>query len=89
VPREAGIESHLLACCKARGWWCLKLGRDGWPDRLIIWRPGRHFWVELKQPDGSLTAAQKVRIPKMRAAGEPVFIPDTRTEITELVEMFT
>jgi hypothetical protein len=43
--------------------------------------------VELKQPDGSLTAAQKVRIPLLRRLGETVFIPDTRAELTVLFEM--
>jgi hypothetical protein len=65
------------------------MGREGWPDRLVIYAAGRHFWIEWKQPDGSLTPAQKVRIPRMRASGETVFIPDTRAEITELLEMLS
>jgi hypothetical protein len=86
VPREAGIEDHLIRCVERVGWLQLKIGYDGWPDRLVIFAPRRHFWVELKQPDGSLTPAQKVRIPKLVSAGETVFIPDTRREITELFE---
>lgn len=87
MPREAGIEDHLTRECARVGWLQKKEGMDGWPDRIIIWAAGRHFWVELKQPDGSLTAAQRVRLPMLRRMGETVFIPDTRREITELFEV--
>jgi hypothetical protein len=85
VPRESGIETHFRTEVRGNGWVEKKEGQDGWPDRLIIWAPGRHFWTELKQPDGSLTAAQKQRIPWLRRLGETVFILDTRADITHLM----
>lgn len=87
MPREAGIEAHCVRCVEANGWVQKKEGQDGWPDRLVIWAPGHHFWIELKQPDGSLTPAQLRRIPWLRRLGEVVFIPDTRQELTELMEI--
>lgn len=87
MPREAGIEDHLIRWCERMGWLQKKEGVDGWPDRIVFWAPSRHFWVELKQPDGSLTPAQKIRVSQLRRMGETVFIPDTRREITELFEV--
>jgi hypothetical protein len=87
VPREAGIEAHLVRLLERMGWPQKKEGVDGWPDRIVFWAPNRHFWVELKQPDGSLTAAQKVRFPILRKLGETIFIFDTRAEITELLRL--
>ena len=86
MPRERGIEQRGNDLIRQLGWWQFKVGYDGWPDRLVIWAVGRHFWVEWKQPDGTLTPAQQVRIPMMKAAGEPVFVLDSRAEFTALLE---
>jgi hypothetical protein len=87
VPRERGIERDGTEALRALGWWQCKVGYDGWPDRLVIWAPGRHFWWEVKQPDGSLTTAQKVRIARMRASSEPVFLFDSRAKFYEFLEV--
>lgn len=89
MPREAGIERHACRLLDALGWWHPKMGTEGWPDRLVVWAPGRHFWIEFKQPDGSLTAAQRQRIPRMRSSGEVVFVPDSRAEVEALLEVLS
>jgi hypothetical protein len=87
MPRESGIEQHGNDLVRALGWWQVKVGYAGWPDRLIIWARGRHFWVEWKKPGGTLTPAQRQRIPRMQTAGEPVFILDSRSDFTALLEV--
>lgn len=74
--REASIERRCVQAIEALDWAHVKVGFQGWPDRLVMWAPGRHFWWEAKTEIGSLTPAQRVRIPRMRAAGETVFLGD-------------
>lgn len=87
MARELGIEQHFIRRCAEVGWGQKKEGQDGWPDRQVFWAPGRHFWVELKNDEGSLTPAQKVRFKLLRQAGETIFIPRSRQEINELFEV--
>lgn len=86
MARErTSVEQPLLTGCKALDWIARKDGQEGWPDRQVIWAPGRHFWVETKGASGRLTPAQKVRIPWLRARGEVVFIPSSRAEVVALL----
>lgn len=87
MARELGIEKRGLFIIAALGWLQVKIGWEGWPDRLVIWAPGRHFWWEAKRPDGgSLTPAQKNRIKQLRDSGETVFVG---AEFLELMELLT
>jgi hypothetical protein len=74
VALEVNIERRGSELLVGAGCICLKMGNEGYPDRLVIWGPGRHFWIEWKAPGGRLTAAQRARIPRLRHAGEPVYI---------------
>ena len=86
MPRESSsVEQPLVEGCKALGWATVKVGQEGWPDRLVLWTSGRHFWVETKNEEGRLTPAQKVRIKWLRDRGETVFIPKTRAEVVGLL----
>ncbi len=90
MAREAtSVEQPLVEGCKALGWPTVKVGWDGWPDRLVMWAPDRHFWVETKNREGRLTPAQKVRIPWMRRRGETVFIPSSRQEVLQMLTLFS
>jgi hypothetical protein len=90
VAREAtSVEQPLVEGCEALGWFAFKVGWDGWPDRMVVWAPGRHFWVETKNEDGSLTPAQKVRIRWLRKMGETVFIPTSREEVGSMLGCFS
>jgi hypothetical protein len=56
----------------------LKVGYDGWPDRLVLTGDGHHYWIEFKRPGGKLRKVQERRIAKMLALGEDVeLIGDT------------
>ena len=74
--REDSIEARGVRLIESRGWAQVKVGREGWPDRLVITGPGRHFWWEVKTDEGRLTPAQKRRIPWLRARGETVVVGD-------------
>ena len=85
MAREVYIEG--LACSLLRGRGCLtpKMGTEGWPDRLVVYAPGKHFWIEFKKPGGRLTPAQKVRIPRLRKRGEEIHIIDAALEAVALL----
>jgi hypothetical protein len=55
--RESTVEGYLTTCIEEHGGLCEKHvspGLVGVPDRLVTWRDGRMFLVELKAPDGKL-----------------------------------
>ena len=58
-----------------------KMGQKaGMPDNLILWR-GRPYWVELKARKGVLKDSQKDMIPRLEAAGSPVAVARTLSDI--------
>lgn len=58
-----------------------KMGQKaGMPDNLILWR-GRPYWVELKARKGVLKDSQKEMIPRLEAAGSPVAVARTLSDI--------
>jgi hypothetical protein len=87
MARELQIELRGCELARQKGQLTPKVGTDGWPDRLHVWAPGRHFWVEWKQPDGTLTEAQRQRIPRLQRLGEPVFIFDSSAAFAEFLEV--
>jgi hypothetical protein len=78
---ECHIENRGRKLLKAAGCVTKKEGQDGWPDVIVFYAPRRHYWLEFKQPDGSLTVAQVQRIPKMRRSGESVYVIDTAADV--------
>jgi hypothetical protein len=65
----------------------LKIGWDGYPDRLVLHGvTGTFFWVEFKTPKGSLTPAQQIRFPILRALGHRIHIVVTLQELKEALE---
>lgn len=88
MPSERGsVEQPLVEGCKALGWATVKVGMEGWPDRLVMWAAGRHFWVETKNAEGRLTRAQERRIPWLRARGETVLVLASRAEVMETLRV--
>jgi hypothetical protein len=88
VAREStSVEQPLVEGCKALGWATVKVGMEGWPDRLVLWTSGRHFWVETKNAEGRLTPAQKVRIAWLRRRGETVLVLASRAEVVEFLRL--
>lgn len=76
-----GGKRDLIAAAKLK-----KMGtKAGAPDCLIIYS-GRAHWIELKARYGSLQASQVATIPALTAAGSPVVIARTLTEIVSALE---
>lgn len=77
VELEVSVEQRVVGYIEALSpkCWAPKMGKEGWPDRLILLGQGRHCWFEFKRAKfGSLTPAQKRRLPAMRLRGEHVYI---------------
>jgi hypothetical protein len=85
VTLEHTIEGLACSLLKSRGCLTPKMGTEGWPDRLVIWAPGHHFWIEFKRPGGTLTKAQRVRIPHLLKAGEEVHIVTSALQAVALL----
>jgi hypothetical protein len=69
---ERSVKELLLIGCEA-----IKVGQQGWPDRLVPLGkeyPGAVIWIEFKATDGALRPAQKIRHRQLAALGQTVVI---------------
>ena len=72
---EKSVEQYLRKQVIARGGMCIKLDSEaGLPDRLVIWKGGRNCYVELKRPEGRLSAIQREFHERLRKLGQRVFV---------------
>lgn len=56
---EKSVEQYLRKQVVQRGGLCIKQDTEaGIPDRLVLGTNGGHWFVELKRPDGRLSAVQ-------------------------------
>jgi hypothetical protein len=83
--RESTLERRGEQLLVEHGLASIKLGKNGWPDRMVFCGPCAHEFVEWKRPGGRLTAAQKRRVPKLRARGEVVYVIDNLAAFERLI----
>ena len=83
---ESDIERLLVDGVERIGGACIKLGQDGWPDRLVVLSDGRVVWVELKRPDGQVDPLQKWRAARLRKLGHRVEIPWSKADVVRLLD---
>ena len=83
---ENDIELRLVHGIEQLGGLCIKVGQDGWPDRLCVLPGGRVCWVELKRPDGSASGPQRWRAVQLRRLGQRVERPSSAEEVDALLE---
>lgn len=81
---EASVEQRLrkgvLAC---RGV-CIKLGQEGWPDRVCLYPRGLLHFVELKRPRGGVVSPlQTYKHGILRRLGFDVFVLHTPEAVEE------
>lgn len=74
--REEYIEGRFREGVKRRGGIAIKLQPTiaGLPDRMVLLPGGRIRFVELKRPDGTVSAIQKVMHSKLHGLGFPVSV---------------
>ena len=63
---EAAIEKAFKKKCNKLGFLCVKQQINGFPDRLVVSKEGKHVWVELKTEKGRLTPNQIHAIEALR-----------------------
>lgn len=83
---ESDIERKLVEGVEDLGGQCLKMGQDGWPDRVVVLPAGRVVWVELKRPDGRVATLQKWRAAALRKLGHRVETPWSKEDVQKLLD---
>lgn len=89
MQNEKKVERYLVEQCKQRDFKCIKQAPTlkGLPDRLIITR-GEMFFIELKDPNGVVSEAQKLVHADFRERGVDVYICSTREEIDAILDLY-
>ena len=84
--RESSLERGCDDRLAVAGFWTLKQGWDGLPDRQVF-RKGsdRSFWIEYKTVDGLLSALQKARCRDLVEKGHRVYIVRTYDDLTKVI----
>lgn len=74
MQAEKAVEQYLVRRIKAHGGMCIKLtGLNGVPDRLVITQDNVAF-VELKAPNGRISAIQEVMHKRLKKLGFDVHV---------------
>lgn len=60
------------------------IGRQGAPDRLVMYPDGELVWVELKTTTGKLRPAQEREHERLRAMGQTVHVIRTKEDYVKL-----
>jgi hypothetical protein len=81
--RESKIERHLRVRIHRIGGLCIKMGQDGWPDRLVILPGGETVFVELKATDGRVKPHQARRHETLDKYEQEVIIPRSVEDINK------
>lgn len=83
---ESDVERVLVIGIESMGGQCLKLGQEGWPDRIALLPGGRVVWVETKRPDGRVAELQKWRAAQLRNLGFRVEIPWNKEDVVQILK---
>jgi hypothetical protein len=79
-PLEKSIEKALVDACNRRGFFAIKLGFGGLPDRVIFLPHGRVYFDELKTLTGTPGPAQKIWKARLERLGFHVYNSRSREE---------
>lgn len=93
TPRESSIERYFNDRVQATGGETRKLawvGRKDAPDRFAWWASTKkHAFVELKRPGGAPRPSQLREHSRMREAGIPMHVIDTREGVDNFIKEMT
>lgn len=70
--KESTIEKQVSNRLKGYGTISIKVGRNGWPDRMYITPNGFIFWIEFKTESGRLSKLQEETIAMLRRKNQRV-----------------
>ncbi len=88
--KESTVEEYLVQRVEQKGGLCQKIthpGRRGCPDRLVTWRDGRMFLVELKRPKGGKLSLSQVNDHRQRRSrGVFVHVLNTPEQVDSFID---
>lgn len=83
---EKSIERYLCYRVREHGGLCIKQDSEaGVPDRLVLTADGRHIFVELKRPEGVLSAIQREYHKRLRKRGHIVEVLWNYTDVDKFI----
>lgn len=83
---EKSLEKKVIADLAFQGFLTVKVGFEGYPDRLVLLGRGRHVWFEFKAEHGRLRPQQINRIAQLEREGDAVYIIRTEREASQAVK---
>lgn len=89
LVRESEIEAYLVSSVRKMGGMALKFvspGQVGVPDRIVLLPERPPIFVEVKAPDGVLSAVQNVTLERMSAAGAIVCVVFNKGDVDHLLK---
>jgi hypothetical protein len=85
--RETNLERRGEDLLALAGFWTVKQGQDGFPDRQVFRKASdRVFWIEYKTPTGALSALQRARCRDLVERGQRVYVARTPDEVTAIID---
>lgn len=87
--RESAVEKAFVDAVRKAGGAAFKFtsqGRNGVPDRLVLFFSGKAAFVELKAPGKQMRLLQRKRWKQLEALGFPVLCVDRMEQIQPVIE---
>lgn len=88
---ESRLQASIKRALESLG--CLVFKVDpppvGVPDLLVVYTPGKHFWLEVKTPTGRLSKPQIAYHKLLALRNEPVSVVRTKDEALSVYKQFT
>lgn len=86
---EKPVEDYCRDSVRERGGLCLKLiimGKRNFPDRTILCKPGKVFFIEFKAPDKDLRKSQAWFRRLLIRLGFTVYVAKTKKEVDDILD---
>jgi hypothetical protein len=85
-PLEKKVEGDAVKWAKKNGWLSIKIGYDGWPDRIFN-KGLLVVYIEFKRLHEEPTVLQERRIKELRENGSIVTVKDTTISAIEFLKL--
>jgi Holliday junction resolvase len=64
--KESDYQRDVINKYEKDGWKAIKLGKNGWPDYILVGKVGNVLFIEFKGKDTKITPLQQDRIDFLR-----------------------